>query len=79
MKKLLFLLILFSSRAFAANLTPTGMDSNGLYNISHSGDNYIVTGDLGNSGSAPTFTDGTGAGTIPTISISGNSYKYASR
>lgn len=73
MKKLLFvLLILLSSSGFAANLTPTGMDGNGLYNIAHPNDTLVLPGNLAFSGSAPTIAAGTGAGTTPTVSISGN-------
>lgn len=54
---------------------PIGMDSvSGLERVLQPGDTTLISGNLGNNGTAPTFTAGTGAGTSPTISISGNSF-----
>lgn len=54
-------------------ITPIGMDTvSGLERIIQAGDTIILPGNLAFSGAAPTIASGTGAGSSPTVSISGN-------
>lgn len=55
-----------------STLNPVGMDTTtGQFKIAQSSDTLLAPGNIALSGVAPSIAAGTGAGTSPTISISG--------